>query len=309
MTTMRVPATTTSALDEVLELAHVARPVVAREALHDVQREPGDRAALARVHLAAEVLGQRRDVLAPLPQGRDLDRNDVEAVVEVLAEVARRRPSPRGRGGWPRRRARRRESARRRRPASPRAPAARAAAWPARCAASRRSRRGTASRRAPPTMRPVRALSAPVKAPRTWPNSSASASASGMAAMLTATNGPSGGALAPWMQPRDDLLAGAGLAADEHAGVGVGDLVDAIQHQPHGRVLADDGHAGGVAAAARRAWPAVTRAIASLEGRGVERLRDHVGGARAQRLDRAGDRAVRRQRQRGDRRAGRRAPS
>ena len=49
-------------------------------------------------------------------------------------------------------------------------------------------------------------------------------------------------------EPRDHLLAGAGLAANQHAGVGVGDLVDAIQHQPHGRVIADDGDAGGVAA-------------------------------------------------------------
>ena len=72
--------------------------------------------------------------------------------------------------------------------------------------------------------------------------------------MLTATNGPVAAPAGAVDQPRDDLLAGAGLAANQHARVGVGDLVDAIEHQPHGRVIADDGDAGGVAA--RRSAPA-----------------------------------------------------
>ena len=59
-------------------------------------------------------------------------------------------------------------------------------------------------------------------------------------------------------QPGDDLLARAGLAADEHAGVGVGDLVDALEHQPHRRVIADDGDAGRAAARAGRSAPATS---------------------------------------------------
>ena len=50
---------------------------------------------------------------------------------------------------------------------------------------------------------------------------------------LTATNGPVAARAGAVNEPGDDLLAGAGLAADEHAGVGVGDLVDALEHQPH----------------------------------------------------------------------------
>src|SRR5436190_1789385 len=36
------------------------------------------------------MLEQERDILAPLSQGRDVNRHDVEAVVEVLAERAAR---------------------------------------------------------------------------------------------------------------------------------------------------------------------------------------------------------------------------
>ena len=99
-------------------------------------------------------------------------------------------------------------------------------------------------------------------------------------------------------QPRDHLLAGAGLAANQHARVGVRDLVDAIEHQPHGGVIADDGDAGGVAA--RRA-PRRGAGDRVFQRRGVKRLGDDGGGPRAQRLDGARDRAVRGQRQRRDR--------
>ena len=46
---------------------------------------------------------------------------------------------------------------------------------------------------------PFLAVSAPVKAPRVWPNSSLSMSSSGMAAQLTSTNGPSARRLWWWM--------------------------------------------------------------------------------------------------------------
>ena len=44
----------------------------------------------------------------------------------------------------------------------------------------------------------------------------------------------------------DDLLAGSGLATNQHAGVGIGDAVMQSQHRLHGRVLADDGGVGRV---------------------------------------------------------------
>ena len=46
--------------------------------------------------------------------------------------------------------------------------------------------------------RPRRSLTAPVKAPLTWPNSSLSISSSGIAAQLTSTNGPLRRRLSAW---------------------------------------------------------------------------------------------------------------
>src|SRR5262249_47246736 len=40
------------------------------------------------VELVEEPCHERRDLLSPLPQGRHLDLDDVEAVVEILAEFA-----------------------------------------------------------------------------------------------------------------------------------------------------------------------------------------------------------------------------
>src|SRR5512133_3623396 len=71
---------------------------------------------------------------------------------------------------------------------------------------------------------PGRVAMAPVNAPFTWPKSSDSSSASGMAPQFTATNGPAA---------RDDLLPGAGLARHEHADVRAGDLLDPPVHLAH----------------------------------------------------------------------------
>ncbi len=104
-----------------------------------------------------------------------------------------------------------------------RAPGGRAAAWPASRAASRQSRRGRACRRRRGSKQPLREAWAPVNAPFSWPNSSLSSSASGMAAQLTGTNGPAARALPRWMRRANTLLAGAGVAGDEHRRVAHGD--------------------------------------------------------------------------------------
>ena len=65
-----------------------------------------------------------------------------------------------------------------------RASRARAAAWAAARAAARRSRRGRWCRRRPPRRRPARVVSAPVKAPFSWPNSSLSRRLAGMRAAV-----------------------------------------------------------------------------------------------------------------------------
>ena len=73
-------------LDEVGELAHVARPRIVAERLEGLARDHVD----VPVHRTRETLhekaDQRLDVLGALPQRRDADREDVQAVVEVVAE-------------------------------------------------------------------------------------------------------------------------------------------------------------------------------------------------------------------------------
>ena len=67
---------------------------------------------------------------------------------------------------------------------------------------------------------PRRSAAAPVNAPFSWPKSSLSISSVGIAAQFTLTNGP-GGKRALAVDVRgQQFLAGAGLARQQHAGVG-----------------------------------------------------------------------------------------
>src|SRR5204862_6572005 len=77
------------ALGAVLELAHVPRPVVRRERGERRGGDPRDRAVVLPREDVAETLDEKRDVLTPGAQGRDLHRDDGEAVVEVLPEAPR----------------------------------------------------------------------------------------------------------------------------------------------------------------------------------------------------------------------------
>jgi hypothetical protein len=71
------------ALDDVAQLAHVARPVVVAQAvellLRHLEGAPGR-------ELAREVIDEQRDVVGPLAQRRNGHPHDGEAVVEILAE-------------------------------------------------------------------------------------------------------------------------------------------------------------------------------------------------------------------------------
>ena len=76
------------ALDDVLQLADVARPVVF---LQQIQRLGGQLEVGLLVFLAVlleEVLDQQRDVVLALAQRRQLHGDDVQPVVQVLAELA-----------------------------------------------------------------------------------------------------------------------------------------------------------------------------------------------------------------------------
>ena len=172
----------------------------------------------------------------PLAQRRQHDREDVQAVVEVARGSGRRRPSAPGRGCVA---------------ATSRTSTLIVFVPPRRsnsCSCSTRSSFGCSSSGMSPTSsrnsvpwwasskRPTFCAMAPVKAPFSWPNSSLSSRPVGMAAQLSLTK----------VRPRrraqvvqgagDQLLARAGLAADEHRGVGGGDGLDLLQH-PRARAL------------------------------------------------------------------------
>ena len=75
-------------LNDVLELPHVARIGVLAQGQKRVLREPHDLlCGLLGLHLE-EVVGEGRDVAGPLAEGRQPDHHHVDAVVEVLAELA-----------------------------------------------------------------------------------------------------------------------------------------------------------------------------------------------------------------------------
>src|SRR6266849_1325061 len=75
------------ALDRVLQLAHVARPWIAKEPGHR-RRAQAEAAAQALGGATEEVLGEERNVLAALAQRGQRDRDHVEAIEEVFPEAA-----------------------------------------------------------------------------------------------------------------------------------------------------------------------------------------------------------------------------
>ena len=80
-------------LDHVAQFPDVARPVIRAERVHRARREPADRPAAAPGCSGA---GNGRSGAGCRParsrSGGSSTRHDVEAVVEILAEAARRRP-------------------------------------------------------------------------------------------------------------------------------------------------------------------------------------------------------------------------
>ena len=78
------------ALDRVLELADVARPVIAREHVDGRRRDPLDVLPVLDRVLREEVVGQQHDVRLPLAKRRREDREHVQPVEQVLAERAGR---------------------------------------------------------------------------------------------------------------------------------------------------------------------------------------------------------------------------
>ena len=73
-----------------LELPHIAGPLVLLKQIQGVQMQVGDIFAQLFVELHDELLGQQGDVLPPLPQRRNGDIHHAQAVKQILAEVSLR---------------------------------------------------------------------------------------------------------------------------------------------------------------------------------------------------------------------------
>ena len=74
-------------LDQVAQLAYVARPVVLLQHLIGRRRQLLGLAAVRHGELAQKVIRQQRDILNTVTQGRHMKRDHIEPVEQILAEI------------------------------------------------------------------------------------------------------------------------------------------------------------------------------------------------------------------------------
>ena len=86
----------------VFQLAHVTRPGQGCEIVGGFLAQDLGLAAQFTCGLYQKVARQQGDVDPAVGETRQVNTDDVEAMVEVLPENAPARPVPRGSGGWPR---------------------------------------------------------------------------------------------------------------------------------------------------------------------------------------------------------------
>ena len=76
-----------TAIGDVAQFAHVARPTVTEQCI-DARRIVGrHRTAMAGCRLQKEMLEQQRDVLAPFAQGGQRDGGNAQAIVQIATET------------------------------------------------------------------------------------------------------------------------------------------------------------------------------------------------------------------------------
>src|SRR3989338_2413580 len=79
-------------LDEILQLSNISRPWVRHHTIYYFRREGlGRRRVFLRLE-PEEMIQQQRDILPPLSQGREAQRNHVEAGKEIAAGFSGARP-------------------------------------------------------------------------------------------------------------------------------------------------------------------------------------------------------------------------
>ena len=185
-------------VDDVLQLADVPRPGIGTQLLRRLRAQLALAVAQATAVFGDEVAGQRQDVAGSLAQRRQFETDDIEPVVQVLAEVPGiDRPLQLHVG--------RRQHAHVDGDALARPQAHHLALLQHAQQLDLDRHRQVADlveEQVPPlasSNQPALAARAPVKAPFSWPNSSASTSDSEKAPQLTATNGPLRRALRLWI--------------------------------------------------------------------------------------------------------------
>jgi len=92
---------TTARKNRVFKLADVSGPIESFDQRACLCRHPGDGLVFFRSESFDEIPRQFRDVLAPLPERRHMDREDVQPVVENPRETDLRAYAPRGRDWSP----------------------------------------------------------------------------------------------------------------------------------------------------------------------------------------------------------------
>ena len=148
---------------------------------------------------------------------------------------------------------------------------------------------------------PFLLVSAPVKAPRTWPNSSDSSRFSGIAAQFTLTSGIVALRAVEVNRARDHLLAGAGLAGDEHRALRFRHHLRRADHVLHAAAAPDDAVLVELLVALAEQVAVLGPQALVIEGAvdhdqqlvDLERLLEVVERAELHRLDRALDGGVR----------------
>src|SRR5579862_617078 len=75
------------ALDEVLQLSHIARPLPLCQSLHDLGRNRGNGLLHSPGMFRHKIINEQRNVAAALMQRRKPDRKNIQAIVEIAAEL------------------------------------------------------------------------------------------------------------------------------------------------------------------------------------------------------------------------------
>src|ERR1700732_4754070 len=76
------------ALERIVQLADVARPLVPQQHLQRVWRQSCRRTSRRSIELLQECVGQQGDVSTPLAQGRNADIEDLQPIEQVLPKTS-----------------------------------------------------------------------------------------------------------------------------------------------------------------------------------------------------------------------------